>query len=118
MGIVYSAQPRLPHVEMSDKKPDTESQSGSIISPKGFGASQSWSSDEAMGDEAPKTTGERSNNQPEDRTGLLQQARDFLASPAIRSRNVSSKRAFLESNGLTHAEVDSLIYELTVGHIR
>ena len=97
---------------MDPKSGSSDGQNGSILRPEEYKASQSWSSDAVTDNGAVNAP----DSPPEDRATLLQQARDFLASPAISSQDISSKRNFLESKGLTHAEVDSLIDELTVRH--
>jgi hypothetical protein len=50
--------------------------------------------------------------QAQDRSQLLERARNFLASPQVRSEDALTTRRFLVDKGLTDAEIDKLLYEL------
>ncbi|KAF8342205.1 uncharacterized protein EI90DRAFT_3116141 [Cantharellus anzutake] len=101
-----------------DSKADRESagDESSMAAPSSEGSASHPRSPGVVGNDHVKNTpDEPPKVWPEDRAMLLQQARDFLATPVIHASDVSKKRGFLESKGLTHEEVDSLIDEPTAG---
>ncbi|RPD80921.1 hypothetical protein L226DRAFT_432864, partial [Lentinus tigrinus ALCF2SS1-7] len=48
-----------------------------------------------------------------DRTELIQRARAFLTSPQVRHEDATAKRRFLAEKGLTDAEIEGLLYEVS-----
>ena len=76
-------------------------------------ATAQTSAEEANG-APPQDASGQATEVPENRLTLLAQAKEFLASPAIRHQDEGSKREFLSRKGVASEDIEALLSEGSV----